>query len=329
MKIFVTGGAGFLGRRVVKRLLDDGHDLRCLVRPSSAVDELQAFVSEGTQSRLELVQGTVGKLEGAAIAGCEAVCHVAAGMKGCTAALFSDNVTATRRLVKASQDAQVKRLVLISSMGVYGTSGLRRGEVLDERCPLDDQPHLRDAYSYSKVMQERVAWEAHEAGVVPLVVVRPGNIYGPGRDPMSARVGLLQGKLLLRLGGRQLLPYVQVDACAAGIALALTAPGVEGEAFNLLDEELLSGRTFLKHYRRLRRRDLWVVPIPQFAINPLARCNVWYNRWSRGQLPAVLTPYKCAAMWKSLRYSVDKAKQKLGWSPWGRTLDGMLPVMQS
>jgi nucleoside-diphosphate-sugar epimerase len=159
-----------------------------------------------------------------------------------------------------------------------------------------------------------------------LVVIRPGVIYGPGRDPLSSRVGLNVGRLLLKMGGRQLLPYVHVEDCAAGIALAVTTPGIEGEAFNLLDEELMKAGTFLKQYRRVRR-GLLVVPIPHWAIGWLSRLNVWYNKRSRGQLPAVLTPYKSNAMWKRLKYSTRKPQSVLGWSPRRSTQAGIHEIL--
>jgi nucleoside-diphosphate-sugar epimerase len=326
MNIFVTGGTGFLGKFVVRKLLEDGHTVRCLARPTSDVDTLLGTVPAESQPRLQFVQGQLSRLTAEMLAGCDAVCHVAAAMKGSTATMFVDNVIATRHLLKVAHAAAVRRVVLVSSLAVYGTSGLQKNSVLDETCPLDDQPQLRDPYTYSKLSGELVAWEAFRAGECPLVVVRPGVIYGPGRDPLSSRVGLNFGRLLLRMGGRQLLPYVHVEACAEGIALALTTPGIEGEAFNLLDDELMKASTFLKQYRRVRC-DLRVVPIPHWAIGCLSRLNVWYNKRSRGQLPAVLTPYKSNAMWKPLKYSTRKPQTALGWLPRPRTQDGIQEIL--
>ena len=65
--------------------------------------------------------------------------------------MFLTNVVATRALLAASARAGVGRFVLVSSLGVYGTAGLRPGDVLDESCPLDAEPHRRDPYSFSKV----------------------------------------------------------------------------------------------------------------------------------------------------------------------------------
>jgi len=272
--------------------------------------------------RVQFVPGRLASLKAHDLAGCHAVCHIAAAATGCAAALFTTNVLGTRSLVEASAAAGVPRFVLISSIAVYGTAQLPRGATVDETCPLDPRPHERDPYTYSKVAQEQVAWEAHVARRIGLVVVRPGVIYGPGRDPLSARVGLQFGRVVFRMGGHQALPYVHVDACAAAIALATNLPDIAGEAFNLTDAGLITGRELIRQYRR-QCSGLRVVPIPQWAIGPLARANAWYTKWSKGQLPAVLTPYKCMSFWKPLRYSSQKARTRLGWTWLGSTHEGL------
>jgi nucleoside-diphosphate-sugar epimerase len=235
-------------------------------------------------------------------------------MTGGAPMLFMNNVIATRAILAMIPGSAVKRFVLVSSLGVYGAGQLKKGATLDETTPLDPAPHRRDPYTYSKVAQERVAWQARETLGVPLVVIRPGVIYGPGRGAMSSRVGLRVGKLLLRMGGRQHVPYTYVDNCAAAIAAAVTAQGVEGQAFNIIDDDLPTAKHVLKHHRRSVER-LHVLPVPHWAIGAASGLCEWYHRWSRGQLPAVLTRYKSAAQWGRLRYSNGKAKAVLGWRP--------------
>ena len=82
-------------------------------------------------------------------------------MKGATAVRFLTNVVGTRALIAASQQAKVKRFVLVSSLGVYSATGVPSGGTLDENVPLDPKPHLRDPYSHSKIAEEKVAWDAH------------------------------------------------------------------------------------------------------------------------------------------------------------------------
>ena len=310
MRMLVTGGNGFLGRRLVAQLLAQGFDVRCLAR--SAFD----VVTPKDGGRLEVRQLDLNRLDRdpSAVEGCDVVYHLASGLKGATSSLFLTNVIGTRRLMEAAARAGAGRLVLVSSLGVYGTAQLRPGDMLDETCPLDHAPHLRDPYTYSKVAQEKAAQEAADHLGMSLVVVRPGVIYGPGREAITARVGLRAGAFVLQMSGRQRMPYIYVDNCARGVLLAGTTPGVEGESFNLVDDELPNGRQLLRMHRRLVGR-VRAFTVPRLAVRPLSRLCVWYHDRSMGQLPAVLTPYKSDALWKPLQYSNVKAKAQLGWTP--------------
>jgi nucleoside-diphosphate-sugar epimerase len=124
------------------------------------------------------------------------------------------------------------------------------------------------------------------------------------------------------MGGRQQLPYVFVDNCADAVLRAGTARGVEGQAFNLVDDGLVTGRELLAQYRAVVGR-IRSVSIPHCAIGPLSGLCEWYHRRSRGQLPAVLTRYKSSAQWKPLRYSNARAKQALGWKAETSFADGL------
>lgn len=316
MKMLVTGGTGFLGRRVVQRLLADGHEVNCLVRQGSDRSELIRAVEGSRTHQLTVIAGDLGCIPVwlNRARGCEVLIHGAAAMTGATAPLFLDNVVGTRELIAAVRGIGIKRFVLISSMGVFGPQSLREGEVVNEATPLDRRPQLRDPYSYSKIEQERLAWEAHARRDISLVVVRPGVIFGPGRGCLSSRIGLRLGNLLIKMGGHQQVPYTYVDNCAAAVALAATVEGAEGESFNIVDDDLPRANEVLGHYQRQVRR-LRVLPVPTSAISMLSGLCEWYHKRSHGQLPAVLTRHKSMAMWKDVKYSNLKAKRMLGWSP--------------
>ena len=215
---------------------------------------------------------------------------------------------------RIAAQAGVRRFVQISSLGVYEASSLSTGAQLDEHTPLDSHPELRDPYTYSKIVQEQIGWEARERAHLPLTVIRPGVIYGPGRGVMSNRVGLKLGPLLIKMGGSQTLPYTYVDNCAAAVKRACLAEGIDGEAFNVLDDGLPTGSQLLRKLRHAGQgvRSLWV---PRPMIGPLSSVYDWYSRWSQGQLPGVITRYRSDSMWKKLRYTNEKAKAQLGWSP--------------
>ena len=149
---------------------------------------------------------------------------------------------------------------------------------LDEGCPLDPAPQHRDPYAFSKIVQEQICWKARTDWNLPLVVVRPGMIYGPGRDFLSARVGLKVGPLMVRLGGSQRLPYTFVDNCAEAVMLAGTQEGIEGESFNIVDDDLPTGRELIRERRRhgARFRQSWC-PCGPSADGPLLHglCEVF------------------------------------------------------
>ena len=252
MKVFVTGGTGFLGRRVVKALCEDGLRVRCLVRPSSDLTALRDFVGPDLWSGVEVVAGEISDVDTCRrlIDDCDTVAHVAAALGGSTAVLFLNTVIPTRHLLAAASQAGVRRFVQVSSFGVYGAAALPTGALLDESTPLDAHPERRDPYSYSKIVQEQIAWESHTTTNLPLVIIRPGVIFGPGRGVLSGRVGLTVGPLLVRMGGSQTLPYTYVDNCASAIRQAVIAEGVDGEAFNILDDGLPTGSQLVRRMRQ-------------------------------------------------------------------------------
>lgn len=315
MKILLTGGTGFLGKRLVGRLLARGHEVICLSR--SATDESPGGprIVVGTLARINDWIDSVGP--------CDVVIHAAAAMKGGAPVLFLNNVVATRELVKAVPRLGIRRFVLISSLGTYASGHLKAGETLDESTPVDPQPQLRDPYSYSKVAQEQVAWEAHQRGELPLVIIRPGVIYGPGRGCLSGRIGLQLGGVMIKMGGQQRVPYTYVDNCAESIALAATVPGIEGEAFNIIDDNLPTASWVFAQNQKHGKRIRMTVPVPRWALMPISALNERYSRWSEGMIPAVLTRYKSAAMWTCLNYSNAKAKRLLGWKPQVDISDGV------
>jgi nucleoside-diphosphate-sugar epimerase len=116
------------------------------------------------------------------------------------------------------------------------------------------------------------------------------------------------------MGGGQRLPYTHVDNCAAAVVAATIKPRIEGEAVNVVDDNLPTGRELIARYRT-GGGAIRVLAVPQGAILPLSRLCEWYHRRSNGQLPAIITPYKSEAIWKPLRYSNAKAKALLGWKP--------------
>jgi nucleoside-diphosphate-sugar epimerase len=205
--------------------------------------------------------------------------------------------------------------VSISSFSVYSNVGKARRNLLDETCPVEFHPELRgDAYSFAKVKQDQLVTDYGRRFGIPYVIVRPGFVYGPGNIGITGRVGLGSFGLFLHLGGSNPIPFTYVDNCAEAIVLAGLKPGVEGEVFNVVDDELPTSRQFLRQYKQHVRKfpSLYV---PRWSSYLL--CYLWekYATWSDGQLPPVYNRKCWHAYWKKTRYSNEKLKARLGWRP--------------
>lgn len=323
MKRLVTGAGGFLGRSLMERLLAlPDADIRCLVRSPAQADRLRAMATSHAGARLEIVMGNLLSRADAAraVLGVDRVYHLAASLKGSPADIFMNTVVASNNLLDALAASPVA-IVVVSSMGVYGTAALPRGAVVDERTPLEPHPERRDVYSHAKWRQEKLFRDRSAEAGHRLVVIRPGVIYGPGGSPMSARVGLNLFGWFLHLGGSNRIPLTYVDNCADAIVAASENASAALEAFNVVDDDLPTARGYLRRYRRdvVRVRSL---TIPYAAMQVLSRSVESYHRRSRGQLPAVFTRYKTATLWKGTRFDNSKLK-RIGWTPRVGTEEGL------
>lgn len=308
MKILVTGAAGFLGTALIERLLVHGYtDIRCNVRRQSDTSKLEALSACHANTRLEFCVGDLKYRDdaGRAVDDVQLIFHLAAGKKGTAADLFLDSVVASRNLLDAVADRKPMRIVLVSSFGVYGVAGLGRGARVDEHTELEPHPEWRDHYSYSKLRQEQLFWEYRQRNGFELVVLRPGVIYGPCGGHFSNRVGLTIGKWQLHFGGSNLLPLSYVDNCAEALVVAGTHPLAEGQVYNVHDSDLPTCREYLRAYKK-HVTKIRSIPVPYFAVQFLSSLIAKYHQYSKGQLPAILTPYKAASLWGGNRFDNSK-----------------------
>jgi nucleoside-diphosphate-sugar epimerase len=316
--ILITGSNGFIGSRVVAALLDRGFvNLRCLVRPSSNLTALHKSMSAHDKAAVRIFEGNLLSREDCEriMEGVSVVYHVAGGRgeKSYPDAYLNSVVTTRNLLDAVIKNKAVKRFVNISSFSVYSNENIRRGGLLDETCDVESRPQLRgDAYSYAKAGQDEVVREYAETYSVPCVIVRPGVVYGPGNKGIHGRVGIGTFGIFIHLGGSNRIPLSYVDNCAEAIMLAGLRKGVEGEVFNVVDDDLPTSRKFLKMYKK-NVRDFKSFPVPYRVFYLF--CYLWekYSQWSQGQLPPVFNRMMCATYWKGNRYSNAKLKNLLGW----------------
>jgi nucleoside-diphosphate-sugar epimerase len=314
MKVLVTGANGFLGKAVVRRLLEYGNgEIRCVIRPGRDEAPLRQIAAEFPESAVEIFHCDLTSREGArkAVHGVARVFHLAAGMRGSAADLVQNSVVASKYLLEGIVAAGVVRVCQVSSTSIYGTVGLPANSVIDESTPLEPNPERRDLYSFAKIRQERLFWEYREKHGFSLVVARPGVIYGGGGAALPARVGVQFPGVFVHMGGANRLPFTYVENCADAVVL-LGEKGQDGEAYNIVDDDLPTSRGFFRAYRK-KVEAIRYVSIPYTVTIAMSKVLETYSRKSKGQLPAVLTPYKSEFMWKGMRVSNAKLKQ-VGWT---------------
>jgi dTDP-L-rhamnose 4-epimerase len=274
VKVLVTGGAGFIGSRIVERLLDQGAAVRVLDRVRRPAD-----------SQAEFVQADICDADavGRAVAGIDAVCHQAAKVGlgvdfGDVTGYVDSNDVGTAVLLKALwRQSFSGRLVLASSMVVYGEGrarcpdhgvvilGARRAEDLEAgrfepacarsgcrqtlSCVTvgeDSEPDPRNVYAATKLHQEHLCtlW-GREAGAT-VVALRYHNVYGPGMPldtPYAGVASIFRSALarghppLVFEDGGQTRDFVHVDDVARANVLALTGPDVEPGPYNIASGE--------------------------------------------------------------------------------------------
>lgn len=333
-RILVTGAGGFIGRRVVENLLNRGYGrLRLFVRPSTSLEHLQRILGSVDTAGVELFTGNLLSPVDCLQATQEVavIYHLAAGRgeKSVPDAYMNSVVTTRNLLDAAAHQKQLKRVVSVSSFSVYSNLGKPDRRLLDESCAIEPRPELRgDAYCFAKAKQEEIVGEYARSHAVPSVIVRPGWVYGPGNEALTGRVGIGTFGLFLHLGGGNQIPATYVDNCADAIVLAGLVVGVEGEVFNVVDDDLPTSRQLLRGYKR-QVRSFRSVYLPHFLSYFL--CSLWerYSRWSYGQLPPLFNRRAWHVYWKSTRYSNAKLKERLGWRPHVSTDSGLKQYFES
>lgn len=303
MKALVTGATGFIGRRLVARLHEEGVEVVALVRTA------RHGLPEGVQT----VYGDIlsPKSLKSIRAKYDRLYHLA-GMvtfdprkRG---ELIRTNAQGTSNVLEAARHWKVNRSVIVSSACTVGLS-YSQDHVLDEEAPVVEKLVKANPYMESKVVAEREALRAAQERTV--IIVNPTTAYGPGDWTLNS------GTMVVKIARSAVVPVpsggsnvVDVDDVAEGIVLA-GERGQSGRRYILGGENLSFGQTFFTIAEVVGHHPVFV-PLPRWMRRPMAG-----TAWVAGSLVGsrFLTPQIVGDMFAFKYYSNRRAEQELGWSP--------------
>jgi nucleoside-diphosphate-sugar epimerase len=306
-RVFITGARGFIGRALAARLGSLGLEVRGVdlqADPSTGVGVGDISRPGPWQSQMR---------------GCDLVIHTAALVSNAATAdaSWQLNVMGARHALDGAAAAGVRRFVHISSIRAF--SDLDFPDGVDEHHPVrtDGNPYVD-----TKVASEQVVLQAHAAGEVPVTVIRPGDVYGPGSRPWTVLPvqAIKAGRFILPAHGHGVFSPIYVDTVAEGIVLAATCPEAAGQVLTLTDGAGVSCREFFGHYfRMLGRRG--PVCVPTRLALALAAGSARAARLRHRETEA--HPATIRYLARRGTYSIEKARRLLGFAPTISLNEGM------
>lgn len=305
MKVLVTGGTGFAGSHLVDRLISDGFEVRVIARSQKKAEKLK-------EKGVDIVLGSITDKDviKEAVNGVKKVYHLAANWRtaGVPDKVYWDvNVGGTRNLLEASIKENIERFVHCSTMGVHGH--------VDE-IPSNENTRYNpgDIYQVTKLEAEKLALNFYKEKGLPVSVIRPCAIYGPGDMRLLKMFRAIAKKRFIMLGsGETLYHMVYVTDLAEGFRLAADKEKAIGGAFLIGGEEYIS----LNKLAKMIAKEIGVSPPKiHFPVWPVELLGTIVEKIC---IPLKIEPpiYKRRVLFftKDRAFDISKAKNILGYKP--------------
>jgi 2-alkyl-3-oxoalkanoate reductase len=314
MKILVTGGTGFTGKALVKRLLDDGHQVVAL------------DYKEGLKTR-ELAdwgaEVVIGSVTDAAVVekcmqGVDVVQHLAAAFREMNVpeSHYDDvNVGGTKVVIAAARAAGVKKLIYCSTCGVHGNVENPPG---DENSPIEPA----DYYQRTKYMAEPLVVEASKNGL-DATILRPAAIYGPG-DPERFQMifrRVKKGKFPMIGDGSTLYHPLYIDNLVDALVLAMVPGKGTGEAYLIADEHYVPIRELVNEAARALGVDVKIQKIPTLPV--VIAGHLCEKICKPFKISPPIFPRRVDWYRQNRAFDISKAKRDLGYDPKVGLAEGM------
>jgi nucleoside-diphosphate-sugar epimerase len=311
VKVFVTGGTGFIGGEVVRQFRARGEEVVCLVRSpekASKLRELGCELKQGDLSDDAAIRQGMG--------GCDAVIHAAAMYEvGIPAkqrpAMWEANVAGTERVMKAALAEKVGRIVYVSTVGIFGNT---HKEVVDESYK-NPETDFTSYYEETKLEAHKLVARMIDEQGLPAIIVQPGGVYGPGDTSQVADLleQFFAGKL-------PLMPFPELGICmthvediAGGILLALDK-GQLGETY-VISGPVTTMREAIETVARVSGRKAPKRALPTGLMKAMVPLGPLVGK-VMGQPPnlrEIISSADGVTFWASY----EKAQRELGYSPRG------------
>ena len=309
MRYLITGATGFVGGHIAEACVRKEQTLSAVVRSSSDAGELEklgAILYRGELSDVNLIRQ--------AVTDADVIVHCAAkvGDWGPVENYRHVNVDCLRVLLDACKGQALSRFILMSSLGVYAN---RHHYGTTEADPLPRRHG--DGYSQTKVEAEQLAMRYYKDFGVPVVILRPGFVYGPRDKTVMPRIidALRHDRLRYPGGGNAALNLIFVNNLVDAVFLAVNNEKAVGEAYNLTDGELVSKRKFIGTIadamglpHPTRTPPLWLAWMVTWCAEKLAKL--------KGAKKAPLFNFpRLKFIGFNLDFSIQKAMDDLGYRP--------------
>lgn len=313
--VLVTGATGFIGSRVVHKLLDQNITIKALVLPNESTPSEWA-------GRVEIITGSISDTDAVqrAAFGSKTIIHLAAVVSdwGDEKKYWELTVEGSRHVYEEAVK-NASRVVLVSSIVVYGD------HISKKQCT-EDTGYGRTfgPYSRTKQAQEKLAWEYHKEKGMALSVIRPANVYGPGSGPwLHDVVQVLQsGSPGLVAGGSMNAGLSYVDNVADMIILAGTRDAALGQVYNACDGLSVTWKTYFSDISRMiGAKNPTSVPRPLAVAGAYVFESIWKLFGIEKRPP--ITREALNLVGSDNRIPIDRARSELGYEPKVSYEDGL------
>lgn len=299
MKILVTGASGLVGNLIARRLAFEGHRVHALARTVGGAAHVQDVVA-----KVEIADLTVPATLGRVLDGIETIVHCAGLVgsgRGSADDYFRINAEGTRALVHAAREKGVKRIVFMSTAGVYGLNMLK-GNV-DENTPLSKG----NGYTNSKIAAEEIV----RTGGLEYVILRPYWITGGGDRFLIPAVApmLMKGTFTYLGGGQQEWSLSVVENVSAAASLAAVHPAAANQVYNVADATVKISETVEVIARALG------LPAPTRRSSALSVGLRVFLHQSPDDPKHLMSIDLFFPLWRTMTINADKIRRELGWEP--------------